>query len=85
MRTVFGRGVPYGLDAACYRLSAAVDLAAADVASPFLGALGDVVGDPQELIISGHSSTDLFDDDAVAGRRHLMGRCADVGVCAAAG
>ena len=43
------------------------------------------VGDPQELIISGHSSTDLFDDDAVAGRRHLMGRCADVGVCAAAG
>ena len=42
------------------------------------------VGDPQEVIISGHSSTDLVDDDAVAGRRHGRGRCGDV-VCAAAG
>ena len=32
------------------------------------------VGDPQEVIISGHSSTDLFDDDAVAGRRHGSNR-----------
>ena len=44
----------------------------------------DTVGDPQEVIISGHSSTDLVDDDAVAGRRHGRGRCGDV-VCAAAG
>ncbi len=43
-----------------------------------------IVGDPQEVIISGHSSTDLVDDDAVAGRRHGRGRCGDV-VCAAAG
>ena len=42
------------------------------------------VGDRQEVIISRHSSTDLVDDDAVAGRRHGRGRCG-VGVCAAAG
>ena len=43
-----------------------------------------VVGHPQELIISRHSSTDPVDDDAVAGRRHGWGLSGD-GVCAAAG
>ena len=31
------------------------------------------VGDLQEVIISSHSSTDLVDDDAVAGRGHGRG------------
>ena len=44
----------------------------------------EIVGHPQELIISRHSSTDPVDDDAVAGRRHGWGLCGD-GVCAAAG
>ena len=43
-----------------------------------------IVGHPQELIISRHSSTDPVDDDAVAGRRHGWGLSGD-GVCAAAG
>ena len=48
------------------------------------GATLTVVGHPQELIISRHSSTDPVDDDAVAGRRHGWGLSGD-GVCAAAG